>query len=134
MWRERASQDKVPEIFYPKLYELQPTTKPLFAHTSIPKQGAKLTKMLTKAVDGLSDLDQLVPKLEALGRRHAAYGVTDGARLHCSGTMHPHTWRVGMGWNWRRMEDDSTVSLRPGCGKRSQNELGQELNMVWRWE
>jgi len=33
--------------------------------------------MLTAAVKGLDRLDQLVPAVQALGRRHATYGVAD---------------------------------------------------------
>lgn len=75
-------QDAVPGIFYPKLWELSPKTKPLFSKTTVDEQGKKLVKTLNVAVQGLNDLDALVPKLDALARRHAYYNVTDGAQLH----------------------------------------------------
>jgi hemoglobin-like flavoprotein len=34
-------------------------------------------QMLAAAVKGLDRLDQLVPVVQALGRRHATYGVVD---------------------------------------------------------
>ena len=40
-------------------------------------QRKKLMQMITAAVKGLDRLDQLVPVVQDLGRRHAAYGVTD---------------------------------------------------------
>jgi hemoglobin-like flavoprotein len=41
------------------------------------EQRKKLMQMLTAAVKGLDRLDQLVPVVEDLGRRHAGYGVED---------------------------------------------------------
>jgi hemoglobin-like flavoprotein len=41
------------------------------------EQRRKLMQMLTAAVKGLDRLDQLVPVVEELGRRHVGYGVAD---------------------------------------------------------
>ena len=41
------------------------------------EQRKKLMQMITVAVRGLERLDDLVPAVEALGRRHTGYGVTD---------------------------------------------------------
>jgi hemoglobin-like flavoprotein len=41
------------------------------------EQRKKLMQMITVAVRGLTRLDELVPAVEALGNRHAGYGVTD---------------------------------------------------------
>jgi hemoglobin-like flavoprotein len=41
------------------------------------EQRRKLMQMLTAAVKGLDRLEQLVPVVEDLGRRHAHYGVAD---------------------------------------------------------
>ena len=43
----------------------------------MPNQRRKLVQMLTAAVKGLDRLDQLVPVVQDLGRRHAGYGVED---------------------------------------------------------
>jgi hypothetical protein len=69
----------LPLFFYPKLFELDPTTKPLFKDTTVENQGKKLMLMLNIAVDGVEDLDSLVKLLTNLGRRHAMYGCTEGA-------------------------------------------------------
>ena len=42
-------------------------------------QKRKLFVMLATAVQGLNDLDRLVPQVKALGARHAGYGVQDRA-------------------------------------------------------
>lgn len=65
------------EIFYGRLFELDPTLRPLFAKADMRAQGKMLMRMLAGAVQGLNDLDQLVPTVENLGRRHVNYGVKD---------------------------------------------------------
>eukprot|EP00242_Pyramimonas_sp_CCMP2087_P017367 CAMPEP_0198200878 /NCGR_PEP_ID=MMETSP1445-20131203/3782_1 /TAXON_ID=36898 /ORGANISM="Pyramimonas sp., Strain CCMP2087" /LENGTH=164 /DNA_ID=CAMNT_0043871045 /DNA_START=221 /DNA_END=715 /DNA_ORIENTATION=- len=67
----------LPLFFYPKLFELDPTTKPLFEDITMENQGKKLMLMLNVAVDGVEDLDSLVKLLTSLGRRHAMYGCTE---------------------------------------------------------
>jgi hemoglobin-like flavoprotein len=39
------------------------------------EQGRKLMAMIGAATDGLTRLDELVPTVQNLGRRHATYGV-----------------------------------------------------------
>lgn len=63
-------------IFYAKLFELDPSLRPLFK-TDLTEQGQKLMGMIALAVNGLDRIDQLVPAVRQLGVRHAAYGVTD---------------------------------------------------------
>jgi hemoglobin-like flavoprotein len=64
-------------LFYGRLFELDPSTRPLFKHTNMPEQRKKLMNMIGAAVNGLNALDQLIPAVSNLGRRHMAYGVTD---------------------------------------------------------
>ena len=64
-------------LFYGRLFELDPSLKALFVSGSMTEQGKKLTQMLAVAVKGLDDLGTLVPAVQALGRRHGGYGVTD---------------------------------------------------------
>ncbi|WP_282124263.1 globin family protein [Algibacter mikhailovii] len=66
------------EIFYTKLFELDPQLKPLFPtdkEGAMVEQGNKLMTMLAAAVAGLSNLDALIPVLKDLGKRHVAYRV-----------------------------------------------------------
>ena len=62
------------ELFYNRLFEIDPALRPMF-HGDIHDQGRKLMEMLTIAVRGLDRLDAIVPAVQALGRRHVAYGV-----------------------------------------------------------
>lgn len=66
--------DTVAELFYAKLFALDPAVKPLFKG-DMKEQGRKLMRTIATAVNGLDDLNALVPVLQDLGRRHVAYGV-----------------------------------------------------------
>jgi len=68
--------DTAAELFYAKLFEMDPTLKPLFKG-DMKEQGAKLMKMINTAVNALDRLEAVVPAVQELGRRHVAYGVKD---------------------------------------------------------
>jgi len=68
--------DTVAELFYNRLFELNPSLRLLF-RSDMTEQGRKLTAMITVVVNGLDNLDNIVPSVRALGKRHAAYGVKD---------------------------------------------------------
>lgn len=69
-------KDAAAEIFYGKLFEMDPALKPLFKG-DMKAQGTKLMSMINTAVNGLTRLDQIVPAVESLGKRHVGYGVKD---------------------------------------------------------
>src|ERR1700743_3140097 len=62
------------EMFYGRLFELDPALRPLFKN-DMKEQGAKLAAMLNTVVNGLTQLDAIVPAAQALARRHVGYGV-----------------------------------------------------------
>ena len=62
------------ELFYNRLFELAPSTRPLFKG-DMKQQGQKLMQVLAVAVGGFPNLSTLVPTLQQLGLRHASYGV-----------------------------------------------------------
>lgn len=68
--------DQAAEIFYGKLFEADPSLRPLFTG-DMKEQGKKLMKMIGVAVNGLDRLDEIVPAVQALGKRHVGYGVKD---------------------------------------------------------
>jgi hemoglobin-like flavoprotein len=68
--------DDAAALFYRRLFELDPSLERMF-RGDMAEQRRKLMQMLTAAVKGLDRLDQLVPVVEDLGRRHGGYGVTD---------------------------------------------------------
>lgn len=63
-------------LFYQRLFELDPSLKPMF-RGDMGEQRKKLMQMITAAVKGLDRLEQLVPVVQNLGRRHASYGVQE---------------------------------------------------------
>jgi hemoglobin-like flavoprotein len=64
-------------LFYGRLFELDPSTRSLFKQTNMSEQGKKLMYMIGMVVNGLNVLDQLIPAISNLGRRHMTYGVTN---------------------------------------------------------
>jgi hemoglobin-like flavoprotein len=74
-WKSVATiSDTAAELFYGRLFELDPALKPLFKG-DMRSQGKKLMQMIGTAVAGLKDLGALVPAVQALGTRHVGYGV-----------------------------------------------------------
>lgn len=68
--------DKAAELFYGKLFELDPSVRELFKG-DMAEQGQKLMRMIGTAVNGLERLDEIVPAVQQLGVRHLEYGVKD---------------------------------------------------------
>jgi len=68
--------DDAAALFYRRLFELDPSLERMF-RGDMAEQRRKLMQMLTAAVKGLDRLEQLVPVVQDLGRRHATYGVED---------------------------------------------------------
>jgi hemoglobin-like flavoprotein len=68
--------DTAADIFYTRLFELDPNLKPLFK-TDLKSQGEKLMKILGTAVNGLNNLEAIVPVVQDMGKRHVDYGVKD---------------------------------------------------------
>src|SRR5262245_27762447 len=64
-------------LFYDRLFEIDPSTKPLFRSTDMVRQRQELMNAIGIAVAGLDNLDSLTGTVEDLGRRHAGYGVQD---------------------------------------------------------
>jgi nitric oxide dioxygenase len=67
--------DQAAALFYRRLFELDPDLARLFERVDMIKQGRMLMQTLAVVVKSVDDLAAIVPAVEALGRRHAAYGV-----------------------------------------------------------
>jgi hemoglobin-like flavoprotein len=68
--------DDAAALFYRRLFEIDPSLESMF-RGNMAEQRKKLMQMLSAAVKGLDRLEQLVPVVQDLGRRHASYGVAD---------------------------------------------------------
>lgn len=68
--------EQAAELFYGRLFELDPELKPMFKG-DMTEQGRKLMTMINTAVNNISNVEKIIPALQDLGKRHVGYGVTD---------------------------------------------------------
>ena len=61
-------------IFYDRLFEVAPAVKAMFP-TDMTEQRKKLMATLAVVVNGLSNLDSILPAVSALATRHVSYGA-----------------------------------------------------------
>ena len=98
--------DTAAQLFYGKLFELDPSLRELFKG-DMAEQGKKLMTMINVAVNGLKRLESIVPAVQDLGKRHVDYGVKDedydtvGAAL---------IWTLSQG-----LGDDFTDEVKDAC-------------------
>jgi len=91
--------DLVAELFYERLFVLDPSLRPLF-RGDMRAQGRKLLGVLQVVVTHADRLDVLTPVVQGLGRRHAGYGVRD---------EHYDTVRAALIWTLQQaLGDDLT--------------------------
>lgn len=67
--------DQLASRFYERLFEIDASTAPMF-HGDMSEQRKKLIQTLAVVVNGLDNLDGIVPAIQSLGKRHVQYGVT----------------------------------------------------------
>ncbi len=72
----RPISETTAELFYKRLFELNPSLKSLF-EGDLKTQGLMLMKMLDYAVTGLDEPDKILPAIKELGKRHVGYGVKE---------------------------------------------------------
>jgi nitric oxide dioxygenase len=61
-------------IFYDRLFEVAPSVKPMFP-LDMKEQRKKLMATLAVVVNGLSNLESVLPAASALAKRHVSYGA-----------------------------------------------------------
>ena len=81
--------------FYDRLFALDPALRPLFKG-DIAEQSRMLMRMIATVVNGLDRLETMLPAVQALGARHAGYGVVD-AHYQTVGDALLWTLRQGLG-------------------------------------
>ena len=89
--------DTAASMFYERLFTLDPSLRPLFVGTDLAPQRRKLVQAIALVVAALDRLYEVVPTLEALGRRH--YGVND-AHYDTVGQALIDTLERGLGAAW----------------------------------
>jgi hemoglobin-like flavoprotein len=70
-------KEQAASLFYGRLFEIDPSTEPLFAGANMVEQGSKLMATLGMVVAALHQPDKVVPAAQALAVRHVGYGVTE---------------------------------------------------------
>ena len=85
-------------LFYGRLFEIAPEVKPLF-RGDIKEQGRKLMAMLAAVVNGLGNLESVLPAASALAKRHVDYGVK-AADYEPVGAALLWTLERGLGPQW----------------------------------
>ena len=91
--------DPVAMLFYERLFEIDPTSRMLFAKADPAAQRSKLLQALGIIVADLERPDALAPVLQSMGRRHLAYGVR---RRHYDSVCDALLWSFerGLGDDW----------------------------------
>ena len=87
-------QDDAARLFYQRLFETDPSTRPLFARSDMEAQRRMLMHTINVAVTNLDRLEAIVPAIEGLGRRHAGYGVEDEHYRSVGAAL---LWTLGQG-------------------------------------
>jgi nitric oxide dioxygenase len=64
------------EMFYQRLFELDPALRPLFQH-DMEQQTKKLIDMITYMVSRMQSMPEIQKDINAMAVRHAGYGVRD---------------------------------------------------------
>jgi len=66
--------DKAAELFYGRLFEIAPHVRAMFPDDMSVQRG-KLMATLATVVNGLNNLDTILPAASALAKRHVGYGA-----------------------------------------------------------
>lgn len=90
--------DTAADLFYDRLFEQAPAVRALFPE-DLAEQKRKLMQTLTTVVRSLERLDRVAPAIQALGRRHAAYGAQP-AHYDVVGATLLWTLEQGLGDAW----------------------------------
>jgi len=69
-----TTQEAAADLLYDRLFVIAPKLRELFPD-DLTLQKRKLMQMISSAVGGLDNVDELIPAVKALGARHAGYGV-----------------------------------------------------------
>jgi len=102
--------DTAADMFYTKLFEMNPSLQGLFVSYTAQEQRSKLLAMLGNAVGNLNNVEAIVPAVQALGQRHAKYGVRDRDYGTVAGAL-LWTLEQGLGAAWNNELKDAWVAV-----------------------
>lgn len=101
--------DMVADIFYDRLFALEPELTDLFENTDLDGQKRKLLQALSLTVASLDELPTLVPLLQDLGSRHVGYQVED-THYDTVGAALLSTLEQGLGTRFSKKVADAWAS------------------------
>jgi len=90
--------DQAAELFYGRLFEIAPQVRAMFP-AEMSDQRRKLMVTLMTVVNGLNDLDTILPAASALAKRHVGYGAA-AAHYPAVGEALLWTLEQGLGEAW----------------------------------
>ena len=85
-------------LFYDRLFEVAPSVRALFP-ADMTEQRKKLMMMLAAVVNGLSNLESILPAASALAKRHLGYGAKPEHYAVVGGAL-LWTLKKGLGDAW----------------------------------
>jgi hemoglobin-like flavoprotein len=89
---------KAAELFYGRLFEIAPQVRAMFPD-DMSEQRKKLMSTLAIVVNGLGNLDTILPAASALAKRHVGYGA-EAAHYPVVGEALLWTLEKGLGDAW----------------------------------
>lgn len=101
--------EQAADIFYNKLFELDPALKALFK-SDLKEQGRKLMAMIGTAVNGLNRPQSIIGAVQDLGKRHVGYGVQD-THYDTVASALLYTLEVGLGNLWTEELKEAWTAL-----------------------
>jgi hemoglobin-like flavoprotein len=102
-------------LFYDRLFEVAPQVRAMFP-ADMTEQRKKLMAMLAAVVNGLANLDSILPAASALAKRHVAYGAK-AEHYPVVGSALLWTLEKGLGEAWTsELADAWTAAYRTLSG------------------
>jgi len=90
--------ERAAELFYGRLFEIAPQVRAMFPD-DMTEQRKKLMATLAIVVNGLNNLDTILPAASALAKRHVSYGA-EAAHYPVVGQALLWTLEQGLGPSW----------------------------------
>ena len=97
--------DRAAVMFYERLFEVAPQIKVMFS-ADMTEQRQKLMATLGVVVNGLSNLESVLPAVSALAKRHVAYGAKP-EHYPAVGSALLWTLEKGLGDTWTKEVADA---------------------------
>jgi len=100
--------DQAAVLFYDRLFEIAPQVKAMFP-VDLSEQRKKLMATLAVVVNGLGNLESILPAASALAKRHVAYGAK-AEHYPVVGAALLWTLEKGLGQGWTPAVADAWTS------------------------